>query len=112
VQLTLDNVQVQPAPAIAVAVSAAGNVSLSVTWPVVAPCPVFVTVSVYCAPVCPVENVPVCVFVRLKSGATIDVTSLAVLFAVLVSPPPETVAALVTLEEAALLTLTVNVTSG
>jgi hypothetical protein len=44
------------------------------------------------------------------SGVVIDVTSLAVLFVVFVSPPPDTVAVLVTLEGALLETFTVSVT--
>ncbi len=56
---------------------------------------------------------PVCDFVIVKSGTPpIVVMSEAVSFDVFVSPPPDTVAVLVTLAGALLATFTVNVNAG
>src|SRR5207249_413059 len=91
-------VQDQPVPAIAVAVRPAGTVSVTVTAPLLAPSPLLCTVILYVAPVCPCVKFPLCVFVIVKSGnCMIVVVSFAVLLPVLISPPPDTLAVLVTL---------------
>ena len=68
------------------------------------------------APVCPCVKLPVCVLVMVRSGvppaALIVVISFAVSLVVLVSPPPDTVAVLVTLAGAFAATLTVSVIAG
>jgi hypothetical protein len=54
-----------------------------------------------------------CVLAIVKSGSCVTVvTSLALLFAVLLSPPPETAAVFVTLAAALFATFTVNVIAG
>ena len=115
VQVKVAKVQLQFVPEIAVAVSPVGRVSVIVTVPVVEAVPLFLTVIVYVAPVCPWLKLPVCVLVTVRSGAvgtTTVVGSLAVLLVVLVSPPPETVAVLVTEEGALPATVTVRVIAG
>jgi hypothetical protein len=58
-------------------------------------------------------KLPACVFPTVTSGSPlIVVTSLALLFVVLLSPPPLTVAVFVTLAGAVLATFTVNVIAG
>ncbi len=52
------------------------------------------------------------VVVASGTGAPTEVTSLALSFSVLISPPPETLAALVTEEAASFATLTVTVMTG
>lgn len=69
VQLREARVQVQPVPLIAVAVSPLGNVSVTVTVPLVEPVPLFVTVKTNCAPVCACVKLPVCVLVIDRSAA-------------------------------------------
>src|SRR5262249_16744022 len=105
--------QFHPAPSSAVAVRAAGRVSVTVTVPLVESPPMLETVSVYAAPICPCVKEPVWVLVILKSGtAVIEVGSLAVLFAVLISPPTDTAAEFLTLEGALPATVTVRVIAG
>jgi hypothetical protein len=56
---------------------------------------------------------PLWVFVTVRSGTPLIVVgSVALLFAVLVSPPPPTVTVFVTLAGAALATFTVRVSAG
>jgi hypothetical protein len=117
IQVRVPRVQVHPVPLIAVAVSPEGNVSTTVTVPDVGPDPPLLTVRVYVAPVWPCVKLPLCVFVRVRSGrrGAEDVTvvaSEAVLLAVFASPPPETVAVLVTPDGALVATVTVTVMAG
>ena len=84
-------------PLIAVAVRPPGSVSVAVTAPLVGVPPVFLTVIVYCAPVWPWMKLPLCVLLTIKSGPfPMVVGSLAPSLAVFSSPPPDTVAVLVT----------------
>src|SRR5207249_301870 len=68
VQFRLASVQVHPVPAILVAVSPVGNVSVTLTCPLVGLPPMFPTVNLYCAPICPVVKDPVCVFATVTSA--------------------------------------------
>ena len=87
-----------PVPANAVAVRPLGSASVIVIALLVAAVPELVTVIVYVAPVWPCVKLPVCAFAIVRSGPpTIVATSVAVSLVVLLSPPPETVAVLVTL---------------
>lgn len=91
-------VHVHPVPAIAVAVNSAGKTRTTLTAPVVEPPPLFVALKVNCAPVCPLRNEPggAIVAAIVMSGTSVtDVKSEAESFAVLTSPPPETVATFV-----------------
>ena len=116
VQVNVASVQLQFVPAIAVGVKLAGKVSVMVTVPEVAEPPLFVTVIVYAAPVWPCVKFPEWLLLIVRSGGALDalivVTSVAVSFAVFVSPPPDTVAAFVTELGALLATLTVRVIVG
>src|SRR3989304_4174537 len=113
VQVSVASVQLQSVPLNAVAVSEAGSVSVTVTAPLVGPEPLLVTVMAYVAPVCPWVKLPVWVLVMVRSGNwLIVVGSLAELLVVFVSPPPDTVAVLVTLAGGLLSTLTVSVMDG
>ena len=96
----------------AVAVKPVGNVSVTVTVPLVEAVPELVTVIVYCAPVWPCVKFPLCDLVIVRSGCTTAVGSVSVLFDVLVSPPPETETELVTLAGAFDETFTVRVIVG
>jgi hypothetical protein len=89
-------------------------VSVTVTAPTVGPPPTLLTVMVYVSAASPWRNVPECVLAIVRSAAAgaIGVTSDAELLAVLTSPPPATVAVLVTLTGALAATLTVNVNAG
>jgi hypothetical protein len=111
VHVRVASVQVQPEPLIAVAVKPAGNASTTVTVPAVGALPTLETVNVYVAPTWPSAKLPTCVDVTVTSGArgVTVVTSVAVLLAVFVSPPPLTVALLVRLAPALLATVTVRV---
>ena len=60
--------QVQPVPAIDTSVRPDGTVSVTVTVPLVGPFPVFLTVIVYAAPVCPCVKLPLCVLAMLRTG--------------------------------------------
>jgi hypothetical protein len=105
----------QPVPEIARALRPGGRVSVTVTVPDVGPVPPFVTVRVYVAPLCPCVNDPACAFAIVRSatpGTRIVVESLEVSFAVFVWPPPETVAALMSGDDADAETFTVSVTGG
>src|SRR6185295_14300996 len=106
--------QLQPMPVAAVGVRPAGTVSLTVTVPDVAPAPELVTVIAYVAPVWPCVKLPECVLLIVRSATTalIVVMSLLLSLAVLVSPPPDTVAVLVTLLGALPATFTVSVIAG
>ena len=105
--------QDQPVPDMDVAVRPLGKVSVTVTVPVVEADPLLLTVIVYVAPVCPCVKLPVWVFVIARSGtAIVAVGSLTVSFEVLFSPPPETIAVLVTTVGALVATLTVRVIAG
>src|SRR3972149_6323899 len=113
VQVSVASVQLQSVPLNAVAVSEAGSVSVTVTAPLVGPEPLLVTVMAYVAPVCPWVKLPVWVLVMVRSGNWMTVVgSFAVSLPVLVSPPPETGAGLVTLAGALVATLTVSVMDG
>jgi len=113
VQVSVPKVHVQPVPLIAVAVSPVGSVSATVTVPLVGPGPTLLTVIVYVAPVCPCVKLPVCVLFTVRSATCVIVVgSLAVSLAVLISPPPDTLAVLVTDEGALLATFTVRVMAG
>jgi hypothetical protein len=94
-------------------VKPAGNVSVTVTIPLVAPAPLLRTTSVYIAPVCSKVKMPVCDFViaRSETGA-IGVRSVAPLLVGVLSPPPLTVAEFVTFAGAVGATLTVSVMMG
>ena len=105
--------QVQPVPDIEVAVRPVGSVSVTVTVPVVEAKPPLDTMIAYVAPVWPWLKLPVWVLVMVRSGIwPMVVRSLAVSFEVLNSPPPETVAVFVMIDEALLATLTVRVIDG
>jgi hypothetical protein len=98
---------------IAVAVSPTGTTSLTVTVPEVAVAPALRTVIVNVAPTWPWKKLPVCVFVIATSGPPITMTeSFDVLLAALTSPPPETVAVLISGELAPFPTSTVSVIAG
>jgi hypothetical protein len=94
-------VQVQPAPASAVIVRPVGGVSVTVTGPLDAEAPTFLTVTVYVM-VCPGTAVlGLCTFAIVRSlpdtGAVMVVGSDAVLLPVFVSPPPDTMTMFVSL---------------
>ena len=59
VQVSVAKVQDQPEPLNAVAVKPEGNVSVTVTVPLVAEPPLLVTTMEYWAPVCPTVKLPV-----------------------------------------------------
>jgi len=67
-------VQLQFVPLIPVIVSPDGGASLTVTvFPAVfAALPLFVTVTVYVAPLCPCAKSPLCVFVIVRSGSVVE----------------------------------------
>src|SRR5439155_269500 len=105
--------QLQFVPLIAVAVRPAGSVSVTVIVPLVAVPPLLVTTMLYVAPVWPTLKLTLWLLVMVRSGGVLIVVgSVAVLFAVFVSPPPETVAVLVTLAGASLATFSVRVITG
>ena len=80
------------------------------TVPLVETEPSLETTMVYVRPVWPCANIPLWVFATTRSAAcTMVVGSVAVLFAVLLSLPPETVAVLITVDGASLSTETVTV---
>src|SRR3989304_2004232 len=113
VQVSVASVQLQSVPLNAVAVSEAGSVSITVTVSLVAPEPTLLTASVLVAPVCPWVKFPLCALLMVRSGNwLIVVGSLAELLVVFVSPPPDTVAVLVTLEGALEATFTVRGIAG
>ena len=86
---------------------------MTVLPPDVAPAPLLCTVSVYVAAICPCVKLPMCVFAIVRSGpGTIVVGSLAVSLVASSSPPPDTVARLVTLAGAFPATLTVRMIDG
>src|SRR5437773_11423507 len=96
-----------------VAVRPTGSVSVIVIVPLVGLPPLLVTTMLYVAPVCPTLKLPLWLLLMVRSGGVLIVVRLlAVLFAVFVSPPPETVAVFVTLAGASLATFTVNVIVG
>ena len=116
VQVRAGCVQVQPVPAIAVAVNPAGSVSVTVTVPLVGAVPLLRHRQRVGRPGLSLRERP---GVRLRhrqvrhAGSARSLSrSLAVLLAVLVSPPPLTVAVFVTLAGAVLATLTVSVIAG
>ena len=114
-QVNVDSVQVHPVPVIAVAVKPVGNVSVTVTVPLVTALPLFVAVIVYVAPFCPCVKLPLCDLVMVRSGTLgglMVVGSEAESLPVLASPPPATVAVLVTLAGALAATFTVSVMAG
>ena len=114
-QVSVPRVQPHPEPLIAVAVSPEGKVSTTVTVlpATIGPGPALPTVTVYVSPVSPCLNCVECDFVIVRSGAWVmGVTAFAVSLDMLVSPPPETVAVLVTEDGALLATLTVTVIVG
>src|SRR3954464_6701601 len=94
VQVSVAGVQLQPGPASPVTESPLGNVSTTVTVePSVAIPPTLATLSVYVLPTAPRFQTPECDLVIVKSGfCTMSVESPQLLLAVLVSPPPDTVA--------------------
>src|SRR5215470_3261908 len=105
-------VQLHPVPLMAVAVSPVGKVSVTVTAPLVGPVPTLLTLTAYVAPVCPCVKLPLCDFAIASFGVSAGlmvVGSLALSLLVLVSPPPETLAALVTEAAAFPATFTVKV---
>src|SRR3989442_9353858 len=105
--------QLHPAPANPVAVSPAGTASLTVTVPLLTAPPALLTLIVYVAPTWPALKLPAWVLVRARSGPVlIAVASLAVFFAPLTSPPPDTLAVLVTLAGGPAATFTVRVSGG
>ena len=104
---------VQPSPLKSVAVSPTGKVSTRLTVPLVAPAPELVTVMAYVSPASPCWKLPESAILTVRSGGGSIVTvSVAVSLEVLVSPPPETVAVLVTLPEVVEATSTVSVNVG
>jgi hypothetical protein len=110
-----ESVQLHPVPLSAVAVNPLGSESVTVTTPLVVAVPPLETVMLYEAPFWPWLKFPLWDFVTRKSGAgagAIVVTSVATLLVVFVSPPPVTVAELVTLDGALPATLTVSVSAG
>src|SRR5712692_2873700 len=96
-----------------VALRPTGRVSVTVTIPLVGAKPEFVAVIVYVAPTCPWVKLPLCDLAMVMSGSWLIVVGLvAESLAVLVWPPPETFAVLVTLAAALLATFTVRVMAG
>src|SRR5262245_14466983 len=89
----------QPGPATAVGVRPAGSVSVTITIPVDSRLATLETRSANVRPVSPAVKFPVCDFeiVRSRSPCATNVRSCAVLFEVLPSPPPSTIAVLTTL---------------
>src|SRR5205085_5892089 len=106
VQVSEPSVQLHPIPLIAVAVRPEGNESTPLTMPLDARPPAFFTVRLYVRPLSPCVKLPVCAEKTTRSitGLTV-VASLAVLLAVLSSPPPVTVALFVTVAAVLLPTL-------
>src|SRR5947207_3069921 len=97
----------------AVGARPAGSVSVTVTVPTVAAGPILLTVTVYGSALSPCLKLPLWLSARVKSATwMIDVGSLALLLAVLTSPPPATLAVLVTLAGAVGATLTLSVSAG
>ncbi len=104
--------QLHPAPEIAVALRPVGKLSAIVIALVVGPAPMLATTRVYTA-LWPCTNDPACVEMTVRSGTwTMAVTSAPLSFDRVVSPPPLTVAAFVTLTGASLATSTVSATGG
>src|SRR5688500_5718280 len=96
VQVRESRLQAQPGPLMAVGVRPNGTLSVTSTVPPVAALPTLPTTMVYVLPVCPCAKFPRCVAWTVRSGAwRMVVASLALLFAELESPPPETLAVLV-----------------
>jgi hypothetical protein len=94
----------------AVGVKLTGKVSVMLTVPEVGEPPLFFAVIVYVAPVWPCVKLPEWLFVIVRSGGVLMVVvSLAVSLPVFVSPPPDTVALLVTEAGAFDATFTVRV---
>jgi hypothetical protein len=80
VQVSVASVQVQPVPLKAVGTggfTTAGKVSTTVTVPTVGPKPTLLTVIVQTAPVWPRVNVPLCVLVMARSGASMSIVAVA-----------------------------------
>jgi hypothetical protein len=103
---------VQPLPVAVNGDNPPGSVSDTWTAPLVAIVPTFRTTTAY-APVEPCMNCTLWLLAIVASGRPpMLVGSVAVLFVVLVSPPPETVAVFVTLSAAFAATLTVSVIAG
>jgi hypothetical protein len=108
-----ESVQVHPVPAADTGVKSVTSVSETVTAPDVGAFPTFETPIVNSAPACPSVKFPECVFVIDTSGTAVIVVGLfAVSFDVRTSPPPETVAVLVTLAAAFSATFAVRVMAG
>src|ERR1700681_2148187 len=99
VQLRLFSVQVQPSPLIAPAVSPVERFTITFTAPTDATLPALLINIGKLTLVCPwlTKPVPETLGVRSTRGVAICVRSLKELFALLVSPPPETVTVLTTL---------------
>src|SRR5262245_26338032 len=115
VQLAPATVQVHPVPEMAVSVMPAGKVSVTVTAPAVGATPTLLTVMAYGKFCWPCFGLPVWVLAMARSTVELEVTmvgSLAVLLVALESPPPLTVAVLVTLPGALAATFTMSATGG
>src|SRR5438067_1845107 len=91
----------------------AGSVSVTVTVPKDDPEPMLLTLTVYGSATSPCLKVPLWLRATVRSATwMIDVGSLALLLAVLTSPPPATLARLVSLDGAWGAMLTLSVSTG
>lgn len=114
VQVTVAISQVHPVPLMDVAVRPGGSLSTTVTGAVVDPVPTLVAMMSY-VPVKPCRKLPACdsnTAISGEGGGRMVVGSCATLFPVFVSPPPETVAVLTTVDAAFKATSTVRVIGG
>ena len=113
VQVRVPSTQLQPVPLIAVAVNPAGRVSVTVTMPLVVAKPELVTDDRISRAHLSLSEVTGVRLVDGQIGQLIDGRRVCVeSFAVLASPPPETLAEFVTLAGALLATFTVTVMTG
>jgi hypothetical protein len=115
VQVTVGpTVQVHPSPAAAVAVSAVGRVSLTVTIPLVDPAVLAFETARMKVPVWPGTKLPECTFTKDRSGGTVLMLTVSEALSLVgvTSPPPLTVAVLVTEAGALGATFTVRVIAG
>ncbi len=104
--------ELHPVPPKPVAVKPAGKLSVTVTVPLVGALPRLLTVSVYCWPTSPWVKLPLWLFWMVRSGPLMLAGSVAVSLVVFVSPPPATLAVLLTVPPKPHPTLTVSVIDG
>ena len=104
--------QFQPLPPIDVAVRPEGTLSIAVTGLLVGACPLLDTVMVYSAPVWPWAKFPSCVLAMARVGAALLIEAVSLAVWLEGSPPPDTVAVLVTVGGALTDTLADNWKTG